>query len=319
MRELEDLLYEFNQLTGQMSPIGHKFAAEHLHSMAQIACSAHERRQVYQATCVWLKTLSSMTAMSKKISEQELITVIMLKKDMGDKGGKPPRPATTPASGAGPVCEECQDDDAFFDDLPFDQPPAPKGKVTPSRVLKPGPLEPTLEKIRALENEDELRAWCIFGQEMREDGRIPRGRLVVCKSITASNDTIVRMYRERRIERSWTTPADWDVDTALVEDITLLKYLVNGEYRTDHIAIEAYHLLPFMRRFNACQLGMAFTEAHRKFRKAKLIGRCKAGTYELTVGWEDKLRPTLLAAWEQARDPDKDSGSPPPAPTGANP
>ena len=54
-------------------------------------------------------------------------------------------------------------------------------------------------------------------------------------------------------------------------------------------------------------------------RKAKMIGRCKAGTYELTTGWEDKLRPTLLAAWEQAREPDKDGGTPPPAPTGANP
>lgn len=318
MRELEDLLCEFNQLTGQMSPISHRVAAEHLHSMADIACSVDERRRVYQAACVWLKTLSSIINMGKKMSEQELYTVIMLRKDMGDKGGRTPRPTTPPTSDTGTVCDDCEEDDGFFDDLPFDK-PAPKGKVRPSRVPKPGPLGPTLDKIRALESEDELRAWCIFGEEMREDGRIPRGRLVICKSITASNDAIVRLYRERRIQRSWTTPVVWDVDTALVEDVFLLKILVNGEYKSERIAYEAYHMLPYMRRLNGIQLGFAFTEAHRKFRKAKMIGRCKAGTYELTVGWEDKLRPTLLAAWEQAKDPDKDGGIPSPAPTGANP
>ena len=155
MRELEDLLCEFNQLTGQMSPISHRVAAEYLHSMAQIACSVDERRRVYQAACVWLKTLSSIITMGKKMSEQELYTVIMLRKDMGDKGGKPRQPVTPPTSDTGSVCDDCQDDDAFFDDLPFDKPSSsvPKGKVRPSRVPKPGPLGPTLDKIRALESE----------------------------------------------------------------------------------------------------------------------------------------------------------------------
>lgn len=320
MQTFESAKNEFLLLIGHTSPITHRLAADRLQRMRELAKSAEEIGHVRQATHVWLSTVNTLVRLTKQITDETLPLVVIVKQDM-DKGASGQDARATrrhPPAVVGPVCGDCKKDDGFLDDFPFDAAPASRArKVRPSKVMQPGPLEPALDKIRGLNSEDELRAWCVFGESMGADGRIPRGKFVPCPTITASNAAIARMYRERLIKRTWATPKNWDVDTALVEDVTLLKYLIHGEYKTEHIAFEAYHLLPFMRRFGGPQLGFAFTDAHRKLMKAKMIARCKAGTYELTSGWDEKLRPTLLAAWEQARDTDADGGAD--LPVGAKP
>lgn len=322
MQTFQSAHNEFLLLIGHTSPITHRLAADRIQRMRELAASVEERLLVLHAANVWLGTTTTLVRTAKQLTDETLPLVMILKKDLdmqkrGGAGAPPPAnvaPVISPASSSGG-----KKDDGFFDDLPFDKRPprAPKAKVRPSKVMQPGPLDSALEKARGLDSEDELRAWCVFGGDIGTYGGIPRGRFVNTPTITASNEAIARMYRERRINRTWATSKDWDVDAALVEDVTLLKYLIHGEYKTEHIAYEAYHLLPFMRRFGGPQLGFAFTDAHRKLIKAKMIARCKAGTYELTSGWDEKLRPTLLAAWEQARDTDADGGAA--VPVGAKP
>ena len=62
------------------------------------------------------------------------------------------------------------------------------------------------------------------------------------------------MYRERRINRTWAMPKDWEVDTTLVEDLTLLFIWVQGEYDTTILSLHGHRLLPYMRRWGGMQV-----------------------------------------------------------------
>ncbi len=301
MSNFQQLHNEFMLLVGHSSPLTHRLAADRILSMSECAKTTEDRKRVFQATVVWTGTLSVLMRHTEQVSRETLPLVVMAKKDMedelddGDCECVPPDPP-------GPTTTLTLPKDGFLDDFPFPfekKLAAPAPKVKPSPVIQPGPLEPLQRVLHVLDDEDELRTWCVYGPQMGKDGSIPSAPLVDGPTIKSHNNFIARMYRQRKIERPWAMPAKWDVDTAMVEDVILLLILVHGDCSVVRINWHIQRLRPFVRRLDEYKLRLAGYRAVRKLEKMRIIAKCKPSTYEFRVGWDQKLQP-LLAAWEGA-------------------